>query len=143
MTWWMRGYRRVGGRSQRLPMAAHLSRTKAPMVPTAPTNAASSLSHSIVLEAQRNSEAQPASVVADEYRLLHTDGRVWVPDHANNIKVKLLTLTRAGQAGHRGSNVTAEILRKAYVWSVLNVNCKDFVASFLLCILSRSSSYVP
>lgn len=57
-------------------------------------------------------------------------------------KIKLLTIGHAGVAGHKGGDSTAISLQEQFTRSSLLVDAKDFVANFLLCVLSRSGSYV-
>lgn len=83
--------------------------------PTAATNAAPPVSHSVLLVAERNSKAELVSALAEDDSLLCMNGRVWVPDHADNVEVKLLAWKHAGESGHRGSDGTTEKLREQYV----------------------------
>lgn len=112
---WMRGYRHVSGRSHRVSVAARLSKTQLPMIPTTATNAAPLVLRFILLEAQRIPEAKPVSALADDDGLLRMNGRVWIRNQADDVTVNLLTLAHAGESCHRGSNGAAAILREQYV----------------------------
>lgn len=138
----MRCWRHVGGRSQRVPIVACLSKSEPPVILTTSTNVMILLSRSFLLGAQRNSKAKAASTLADDDRLLCMIWSVLFSDLSVDVRVKLLTFMCADQTGHGGRNGTEAILREEYIRGGLIMDCKNFVEKFVLCMLSRSASYV-
>lgn len=142
-TRWMRGCRHVGGRSHLLSVAKHLSKTQVSMIQTAPTDPGPAVTMFILLEVQRTFEVYPVSVLVDYDGLLCVNQGIWIPDHADNVKAKVLTLKHAVQAGYRGSDAAKAISREQYISDGLTIECKDFIANRRFYLLSHSSSYVP
>lgn len=71
------------------------------------------------------------------------DGKVWIPEDSEELKLRLLKIAHGGKAGHRGGEATAASLRVEFVWKGLTTDAKDFVSNCLLCVRSRSGSKVP
>lgn len=141
MTRWMRGYRRVIPTTRRV---ARLQLGTGPdMVPTAPQRSADWPSRETILAVHSNTDAKPAGAALDEDGLVRVNNKIWVPDEADHLKLKLLTVAHAGQAGHRGVDATAASLREEFTWRKIQIDAKDFVSNCLLCILSRTGSKIP
>lgn len=141
MTRWMRGYRRPTPSTQRVNRIQQQQTTH--LVPTVPVEQTNWPTRDILCDAQQTAPTTPASAIADEDGLLRVDNKVWVPDDDDSLKLKLLTIAHAGQAGHRGGEATAASLREESTWKGLTTDAKDFVSNCLLCVLSRSGSKVP
>lgn len=139
MTRWMRGYRRRAPHQR----VARLECTNgACMVPTAPTKPSEWPSRT-TLKAAQNGHEPPRGSTTDEDGLLRVDGKVWVPKGNDEMKIKLLTIAHAGQAGHRGADATVAAIREEFVWNGVTTDAREFVSNCLLCVLSRSGSAVP
>lgn len=141
MTRWMRGYRNstpIPQRVSRIKIATGES-----LVPTVPDNQAEWPSRDEILEAQRIGSKRNSDFTSDDDGLLRINDKVWIPDEADELKMKLLIVAHAGQAGHRGGEATCASLREVFTWTGIVTDVKDFVANCLLCVLSRSGSKVP
>lgn len=68
------------------------------------------------------------------------EGKVWVPEKADELNLKFFTVTDAGKSGHRGGQATTASIPEKLNWRGKTTDAKDFVANCLLCVLSRSGS---
>lgn len=66
-----------------------------------------------------------------------------MPDEADCLKLKLLTVKHAGKEEHRGGEATAAALREEFTWNGLTTIAKYVFSIYLLCLLSRSGAKVP
>lgn len=138
MTRWMRGYRR----RPNLRVARLEGSTGARMVPTVPFASSNWPSRQTLLQAQEGQDP-PLGSVADDDGLIRVDERIWVPTSNDELKIKLLTIAHAGQAGHRGADATLSALREVFVWKGITTDVREFVSNCLLCVLSRSGATIP
>lgn len=138
MTRWMRGYRRATPTTKRV---GRIQQSES--VPTVPRDNTSWPTLEGIASAQQLVQTKPKNATTDDDGLLRIEGKVWVPDTDDGLKLKLLTVAHAGQAGHRGGEATAATLREEFIWKGLTTDARDFVSNCLLCMLSRSGAKIP
>lgn len=105
ITRWMRGYRRIR------PTVRCIT---AP-VPAAPT--ASELqwpSRKSILDAQEETDHEPNGALKDTDGLLRINDATWIPPTADELKLKLLTVSHAGSVGHREIEATRGIIAENF-----------------------------
>ena len=70
-------------------------------------------------------------------------GSIWIPDDNLELKLKILTISHGGVAGHRGKEVTESVIREAFWWKSLTKDVNAFVEVCLHCMVSRGGERVP
>lgn len=139
MTRWMRGYRRAPAIKRAAPSLPFSGVTTSPDSPE--FNWPSRVE---MLEAQeRYKNSAPSDATADDSKLLSIKGAVWIPDECIDLKLRLLTIAHAGNAGHRGFDPTWNVLREHFTWNSQRDDVRSFVSSCLLCVLSKSGNKIP
>lgn len=89
------------------------------------------------------STTSPKYCTRNESGLLQVENATWIPDICTEIKIRLLNLANAENAGHRGADSTCNALREAFTWEYLCQEIRAFVAEFLFCVLSKSGNKIP
>lgn len=110
MTRWMRGYRSTDRATGRISRLRNPSGRE--MVPIAPPDLANWPFRDNVRRTQTSALQRPTELTADDDGLLQIQSKIWIPTDADVLKLKLFTVSHAGQAGHRGSDATSAILRE-------------------------------
>ena len=87
--------------------------------------------------------AAPPTTKSLDSGLLVIKGTEWIPEDCVDLKLQLLTIAHAGNAGHRGSDATWKALREAFTWTNLRDDTRSFISSCTLCVLSKSGNKVP
>ena len=95
-----------------------------------------------ILNAQSEVEI-PKNCSKDEDGIVRKDGKIWIPDDANELKLKLLTIANAGESGHRGKDSTIDALKSEFTWDGLADEAREFVNDCLLCIIAKSGNRIP
>lgn len=68
---------------------------------------------------------------------------MWIPGDAVQLKLYLLTIAHAGNAGHCGVDPAWTSLRKEFHWVDQRDDVRNFDSSCLLCMLAKSRNKVP
>lgn len=84
-----------------------------------------------------------SDATADDSKLLSIKVAKWIPDECIDLKLRLLTIAHAGNAGHRGFDPTWNFLREPVTWNSQRDDVRSFVSSCLLCVLSKSGKKIP
>lgn len=141
MTYFMRVYRCT---MTKISSLVRLRSTRCgDLVPTAPTDAKYCLTREQIRDIQYGSSVHPHEVIAEDDGLVRFNRMTWVPDDADGLKVKLLTVFHAYHVGHMVGDSTEAPFRDDFTWKVITTDAKYFVSNFLLCVLSRSGTKVP
>lgn len=53
-------------------------------------------------------------IATDEHGTKRSDGKIWIPNEATEMHLKLLVIAHCGNAGHRSAESTERILREEY-----------------------------
>lgn len=141
MTRWMRGYRKVNAIRRIAPVLPFSGVTKSPNDPEFKWPNTSEIA-----EVQRKYRSEAPENVQQQQNssnLLTRNGATWIPENALELKLRLLTIAHAGNAGHRGADSTWDALRKEFTWADQREDVRNFVSSCLLCLLSNSGNKVP
>lgn len=139
MTRWMRGYRsapKVKRITSSIPFngvtqSAQSDEFEWPTIPE------------IVTAQEKYRKLAPPSALESDTQLVQIKGSTWIPDDCTELKLRLLTIAHAGSAGHRGSESTWNALRDSFTWTDMREDVRSFVASCLLCVLSKGGNKVP
>ncbi|GMF34640.1 unnamed protein product [Phytophthora fragariaefolia] len=82
---------------------------------------------------------QPPLYWSDDRQLfLLADERVWIPDDAVELQLRLGVVTRAGAAGHRGAKTTATALEDLFSWRSLRKDVAVFVSECIHCMVTAT-----
>ena len=139
MTRWMRGYRKNPA-IRRIAPAIRFSGVTPP--PDPDVFKWPSLTDIEAVQKEHADKA-PSSATRNNSTLLLIEGAAWSPDDAIELKLRLLTIAHAGNAGHRGADPTWHALRNHFTWTDQRADVRNFVASCLLCLMSKSGNKVP
>jgi transposase InsO family protein len=63
------------------------------------------------------------------------DGKMVIPEDADDLKMRLCVVAHAGRAGHRGINTTIKSLQELYFWVNMAEDVKAFIKDCLHCIV--------
>lgn len=73
------------------------------MVPSTPDSQAEWPSRVEIRKVQRIAGKRNGDFQSDDDELLRIEGKMWIPQDADDMKIKFLSVTYTGQAGHSGS----------------------------------------
>lgn len=82
------------------------------LVPTSPTDSKDWPKREHIWDGQDAASVHMHEETADYDCLVHVNEMAWIPDDADDLKVKLLEVSHASHAGHRGGGATAAALRE-------------------------------
>ena len=85
----------------------------------------------------------PKDMTKGDFNLSLKNGSIWIPNDAIDLKLRFLTIAHAGNAGHRVVDQTWNALRNKFTWSDQREDVRSFVASCLLCVLSKTGERFP
>lgn len=137
MTRWMRGYRKAPS-IRRVTHALHFQG-----VPTSPLSDQADWPSVTELLSVQDRKASPPCSTRNKDGLVLSSGRVWIPDDADNLKLRLLTIAHAGCSGHRGADPTWHAVHERFTWRNQRNDVRAFVSACLLCVLSKTGSKIP
>jgi RNase H-like domain found in reverse transcriptase/Reverse transcriptase (RNA-dependent DNA polymerase)/Integrase zinc binding domain len=61
------------------------------------------------------------------------DGRVWIPNDATDVQLRICIVAHAGLGGHRGTRPTTEAIAAVFYWDTLQEDVKQFCNTCLHC----------
>ena len=64
-------------------------------------------------------------------------GNLWIPENANELKLRLLVSAHCGEAGHRGREASLARLRPSRFWSSIEADVASFIEDCLNCVDSK------
>lgn len=70
----------------------------------------------------------------DEDGFVRVRNKIWIPEDADELKLKLLTVAHARNAGHLGADATYASLLEEFTWRSIQTDAKDFVSNCMLCV---------
>ncbi|GMF60896.1 unnamed protein product [Phytophthora fragariaefolia] len=87
------------------------------------------------IQAAQNSATDiPLNMQAGHDKVLRDcDGRVWLPDGASELQLRICIVGHFGAAGHRTVDVTLKAIAEKFVWVDMTTDVKHFVARCLHC----------
>lgn len=95
------------------------------------------------LDAQAAASEHPKGLAKDQDDGLWKRGnRIWVPAHDAELQLKVLVISHAGVAGHRGQDATLSILRESFWWPKMESSVNELVQGCLHCIATRTGGMI-
>ncbi|OWZ02820.1 LOW QUALITY PROTEIN: Chromodomain protein [Phytophthora megakarya] len=70
-------------------------------------------------------------------------GRIWIPDNAIDLQVRVCVVGHFGIAGHRGTAVTLQKIGEHFVWTDMKIDIDYFVKRCLNCATTVGGPPVP
>jgi len=140
MTRWLKGYR-----GKRLSVKRITTRLfEKDIVPSTEDESFEWISEDDIKKVQDNSKIpKTLKIVEDSSGLKMLDGKIWIPDEAAELQLKLLVIAHCGQAGHRGADSTESILKETYHWTGLKEDVIEFTKACLHCIVGKTGHKIP
>ena len=84
-------------------------------------------------------EQQPDIWMDDKRKLYVQKGRIWIPDSAGELQLRLCIVALAGAQGHRGVATTLQQLTERYVWTGMADAVKTFLRTCLHCLRTHGA----
>lgn len=86
---------------------------------------------------------QPNVSDISQGNMMMIEGKIWIPDDDDELKMKLLVTAHCGAAGHRGRDSTKSILQERYIWKNMSDDCADFLKHCLHCLSANGDLKIP
>jgi hypothetical protein len=67
--------------------------------------------------------------------LVTKNNKVWIPEEAMELRIRLCVIAHAGLAGHRGINTTVQALKEVFIWKGMQQEVATFVNGCLHCLV--------
>ena len=96
-----------------------------------------------VCSLQEESASQPTEARKGNDGLWRIGSRVWIPDDASDIQIRLLVAAHCGAACHRSIQSTLHALKEGYIWTNMEADTKVFVKNCIHCLVAKAGSRVP
>lgn len=139
MTRWMRGYRNA-------PAIRRVARA-IPFGGVTPSPDSADFKWTSIADvaaAQKsNLDKAPPTAQSTGSLLLLSNGAAWIPDDANELKLRILTIYHTGRSVHRGADSSWNVLREQFYWTNQWDDVRTFVSSCVLCLFAKSGHKVP
>ena len=75
--------------------------------------------------------------------VMEDGGNLWIPENANELKLRLLVSAHCGEAGHRGREATLARLRPVCFWSSMEADVASCIEDCLNCVDSKGGGKIP
>lgn len=80
------------------------------LVPNVPLDISDGHPRTYIRDVKRSNPGRPEKFPEHNDDLIHVDDKIWIPDTAEKLKVKLLIMAHAGQAGNLDGDEATDIL---------------------------------
>lgn len=101
----------------------------------------------IIRSQKRNIASSQKKTTGDHDGLRRTTGRtaghIWILSSDTDLKLLLLIIAHAGDAGHRGAETIFDALHVKYFWEGIRDDTRAFVSDCLHCVLAKCGNKVP
>jgi hypothetical protein len=96
-----------------------------------------------ILQVQEEYRRFPDNLFMDLARkcLVTKNNKVWIPEEAMELKIRLCVIAHAGLAGHRGINTTVQALKEVFIWKGMQQEVATFVNVCLHVLLWMESEF--
>lgn len=140
MTRWLKGYR---GHPRAMKRIRHLL-LELDTVPTTSDDDFSWPYEDDVRAAQEKYKcSKPSYMELDPAGfILHKD-RLWIPDEAEDLQLRIIVSAHCGNAGHRGIITTSHTIRDKCFWSTIDEDVAAFIHNCIHCIMAKTGKRIP
>lgn len=114
-------------------------------VPALPSAASDSFiwpTATAIAECQAQHTPPHTHKLVDELWHTPTD-RIWIPDDADEMQLRLCIVAHTSASGHRGTQSTIDAISRHYYWTTLEADVKLFVSSCIHCLSTTSGDKIP
>ena len=80
---------------------------------------------------------QAHNLVLHDGNLTTSENHIFVPAEPEHLRARMMVISHAGVAGHRGQKVTLRDLALRFVWPKMAEQVRQFVKRCLLCCKTR------
>lgn len=91
--------------------------------------------------AQEEIRRKPHGVRKDNDGIYRRNGKIWVPDSNNQLKV--IVSSHCGLGGHRGKKATESAIKESFWWPTLSEDVSIIIRGCLHCLVSRTGEMIP
>lgn len=137
LTRWAKGYRTEKAQTQKI---SSLVLENSQIIPTADEIIWPSMED--IRKSQQNKPA-PANSAQDEAAILRCNGKIWIPEDCEELKLKIMVISHTSSMGHRGIDATRSIISESFWWETLEKDLRNFIKNCLHCIVSRTGDIRP
>ncbi|POM79215.1 Hypothetical protein PHPALM_3169 [Phytophthora palmivora] len=92
---------------------------------------------------EQSKHAVPAAAVKTSNDVWLLDNRIWIPQQATQLILRLMVISHCGAKGHRGMHVMESHLRKFFAISGLVNRIRMFCQKCLLCLHVKGGAIIP
>lgn len=89
-----------------------------------------------IMDAETQVE-NPSNCTKAEGGFVPKIGKIWIPDNAHKLKLRLLSVAHAGKIGHRGCDSTIDTLILESTWTRLAEEAREFTNDCLLFTIAK------
>ena len=68
---------------------------------------------------------------------------IWIPDQAQELKMRLLIVAHMRLAGHRGEKATRTVLKEHFTWKGLKQDVSTFIKQCIHCLSGKGGKRIP
>ena len=100
--------------------------------------------HSEITSAQNeyiSTKPENVKLIGDAYR--DQKQRLWLPDDANDLQLRVCIIAHTGPSGHRGYNTTVHNIEKEFIWSTVREDVDKFLKACIHCISTKGGRREP
>lgn len=95
-----------------------------------------------IAETQQHHNPPPSAIRKDGlYRT--TDHKIWIPEQADDLQLRLCVIAHTSAGGHRGKLATKTAISEKFSWSTLSEDVDLFVASCIHCLSTTGGEKIP
>ena len=92
---------------------------------------------------EEHKSVRPDYLTLQDDLWIDSQSRIWVPDDASDLQLRLCIIAHTGLAGHRGRDATERALMSKFIWSTLSDDVRLFVRSCIHCLSTLGGEKIP
>lgn len=69
--------------------------------------------------------------------------QIWIPNEANDLKLRIVIDAHCGDRGHRAYDSTLEVVKRTNWWTEMKGDVEEFTQVCIHCITSRNGVKIP
>jgi hypothetical protein len=98
---------------------------------------------SVAAGGNQNGSRPPLVELAEDGLYRTAEGRVWIPDAATNLQLRICIVAHTSLGGHRGYRTTKDSIKALFFWTDLSADVRTFCNSCLHCCSTSSGDRTP
>ena len=79
----------------------------------------------------------------NEKQLWMYEEKIWIPNSAKELKIRLMVIAHSGTSGHRGIQITIKALKEQFYWKTITTDVEAFIKECLHCLSTTGGQKIP